>query len=49
MINKFELHVDDIDVVLIDFLFMLQDFITSREFSEFEFHFLLFCELFQLL
>lgn len=32
-IDEFQLHVYDVHVVLVDFLLMLQDFLTSAEFA----------------
>lgn len=49
IINEFELHVDYIDVVLVDLLFVLQDLVTCPEFTEFQLHLFLVSHLFQFL
>lgn len=46
MVDEFELHVDDIDVVLVYFLLVLQDLIASCEFPEFQLHLFLLGQLF---
>ena len=49
VVDEFEFHVDDVDIVLVNLFLMFKDLVASRELAEFKLHFFLPGHLLQLL